>query len=958
MRVSYDAKSFKLDGRRIWIVGGEVHYFRHPQQEWPDVLLRAKRAGLNTIATYVPWNFHETTEGVFDFEGDKNLARYIDLIGEMGMYAMLRPGPYICSEWDGGGIPAWLCARPVRRFREDDPVYMAAVERWFDRLIPLIGERQYSRGGPVISVQNENEYPGGWDPSMRRYIDKLNGLFRRHGIDVPILACNVHGNDETTVKINDSTDERDQILDPGMVLTYNHHVVVEPVNDLKRKQPDAPLVITEFWSGAPVYWGNSVSDWPEHSSLARAAYEYASVGTQVVYYMFEGGTNFGFWGGNNIATSYASGYPVGEGGKLTDKYYAIRPANLFAGQFADLLADSEEVPDQGGIRCKQGTRLVVRRCASGSMAFLSAEDGRKEIAVTLPDGKPLAVSLGETGAAVIPVELDVFEGAKVEYSNLTLLAKSESTKTLILFGPAGTEGIIRLNGVETVIPVARRSATARRAGGVNIVVADEEMARRCWIVDGAVIFGPDYVGKRQDDGALTVAVSGATPGVLGLDEEGRLVRRSFRQLPDGSGEYVETREEARPPETGPWRMTPCAEPAFDRSEGWTPMDGPRSHEELGVVQGYVWYSAELESDSDKVETLLLPHAPNRVSVFVNGHYCGTHAERRSVRMRDEYAHPADWAFEELTVRLRKGINQFVFLSDDLGHNYDVPVPVGIQGPVYVGSRRLSVGQLREIAPQPVSADAHNFLYHRFYREPQPLPAVEFEVTLGQEQEAYITIHGIHAWITVDGEDVPPMSYPESPWTMFSQIKRWITWRLPERAPDRTRTVRIQYFGVPPQSVKEHMAVYAVPKTGECTNWHWKTWARPDHFTETTLVEDGTGDKDGIVVLLPVGSRLARKGTTLTPSWLETRFPMPAGDQPVYLHIGELQKGQIFLNGRNAGRFWRSGGTQEQYYLPRSWMREDNRLVIFEELGLHPQGAALVYGEGERRTGGSIRLLQE
>src|SRR5690348_9999713 len=145
MRITYDAKSFLINEQRIWIIAGEIHYFRHPQSEWKQVLLRAKRAGLNTIATYVPWNFHERKEGEADFTGDKNLAGYINLIGEMGMYAMLRPGPYICSEWDGGGIPAWLCAKQVLRFREDDRVYMAAVESWFEKLIPIISVRQVTR---------------------------------------------------------------------------------------------------------------------------------------------------------------------------------------------------------------------------------------------------------------------------------------------------------------------------------------------------------------------------------------------------------------------------------------------------------------------------------------------------------------------------------------------------------------------------------------------------------------------------------------------------------------------------------------------------------------------------------------------------------------------------------------------------------------------------------------------
>lgn len=964
MKITYDGKSFLLGGERIWIIGGEVHYFRFPREEWRDVLLRAKRAGLNTICTYVPWNFHEFTEGQADFAGDKDLAGYIDLIGELGMYAMLRPGPYICSEWDGGGIPAWLCAKDVRRFREDDPVYMAAVESWFDRLIPIISERQITRGGPVITIQNENEYPGGWDASMRRYLNNINAIYAKHGIDVPVLACNVHGNTETTVKINDSTDERDQFIDESMILTYNHHVEVEPVYDLKRKQPNAPLITTEFWCGAPIYWGNQITDWPNRLDLARAVYEYTSAGTQVCYYMFEGGTNFGFWGGNNIITSYASGYPVGEAGKLTDKYYAVRPANLFIAAFSSLFMDSEELEDRGGLVCDADARLVVREGERGALAFLSTHSAKRELAITLPEGKELTVSLGEVAAAVLPIGLELFDDVTVDYSNLCLLTQDEAKQVLVLYGSAGTVGVVSVNGVEQKIPVQRRKVQYSNIAGTGVIVVDEELARRCWIVDDQIVFGPDYIAELIGEGTLDLRISEGTPDIVYLDSHGLPVTRSFKHEP----------REMKLPELGEWRMSPCPEVVTGMGDGWSALAQPCSHEQLGVVQGYLWYSAELACEEDGVETMLLSHTPTRVAVFVNGRFSGTHAEGRSVRMRDEYGHPADWAFEELTVRVKKGTNRFVFLSDDLGHNYDVPTPVGIQGPVVVGSRRVEVERFRAVDPQPVSDDAFNFLYNRFYREQTPLPAVEFELTLGPEQLAFIMIHGVKAWVTVNGEEVLPLSYPDSPWTMFSQIKRWMTWQLPEHASGQVCKVCIQYAEPIPTAVQENIAVYVAPRCGQLTNWQWKQWsggqvspspagvtaaksaAEISATASSRVVTGGVQEEEGLIVLLPVGSRLARKGRLLRPAYLHTRFPMPEGDRPVYLKIGELQKGQIYMNGHNIGRFWAYGGTQDAYYLPRSWMKADNELVIFEELGLNPQRTSLEYGESGGWT--SVQLSFE
>lgn len=938
MQIAYDERSFMLDGKRIWLVAGEIHYFRLPRAEWRRALLRAKRAGLNTISTYVPWNYHEEQEGRINFSGDRDLAHFIDLIAGLGMYAMLRPGPYICSEWDGGGLPAWLCAGQVRRFRDDDVAFMTAVDHWFDSLLPIISSRQIMRGGPIITVQNENEYPGGWDESMRRYMRKLNGLFVRHGIAVPILACNVHAASETAIQINSTTVEADQYIDPAMILTYNHYTEARQIRELRVRQPDAPLIVTEYWSGAPLYWGNRLSDWPVAKDQARAACEYTAAGAQVDYYMFEGGVNFGFWGGNNIATSYKAAYPVGAAGELTEKYYALHPVNLFLGQFSEQIADSIEVMDNGLVLSPGSAQLTVRCSADGAIAYLSAPDACKEAHLRLQNGKQFKVHLGDVPACALPLGLKLFGDVTIDYSNLCLLAKDDKKRTLMLFGPAGTEGIISMNGQEVMIPVMRRNVQQTEQSGIHIVVLDEEMAQRCWLADGNMFIGPDYVGDRHDEETYDLCVSESTPGVFHLQKEGRFEEIPVCQI---------TQNRRTNLELSAWKQLPCAETMPVSREDWNRLSSPCSHEKLGVMQGYVWYGADYFSDCDCVERLLLTNAPNRVTVFVNGRYVGTHAASRSVRMRDEYGHPVDWAFEALTVQLKKGKNVFAFLSDDLGHNYDVPVPVGIQGPVCVGARMLEITELAELPPQPISDEAAYFLHCRDYRTNEPVAAFEMVLPCGKDQNAYLVVHGIHAWVTVEGCDVLPMTWPQAPWTMFAQVKPWLAWRLPESDAGGVRRVRIQAPGWRKEEVLEHMAVYIAPKAGVLTNWRWKTWEIPAEKTTGETVSEQSSRVGDPLVLLPVFGGLRRKAHRLAPAFFMAKFSMPQGEGPVFLNPGEMRKGQIFLNGRNVCRFWQTGGTQEEYDLPRSWMKEQNKLVVFEELGIFPQNAELSFIESYR-----------
>lgn len=144
--LTYDARSFFLNGERVFLNSATIHYFRMPKEEWREVLLKAKLAGMNCIDTYFAWNVHEPEEGQWSFEGDNDCGEFLDLCAELGMWVIARPGPFICAEWDFGGFPYWLSTKDGVKFRENNETYLHYVNLYFDRIVPIIRERQLSAG--------------------------------------------------------------------------------------------------------------------------------------------------------------------------------------------------------------------------------------------------------------------------------------------------------------------------------------------------------------------------------------------------------------------------------------------------------------------------------------------------------------------------------------------------------------------------------------------------------------------------------------------------------------------------------------------------------------------------------------------------------------------------------------------------------------------------------------------
>jgi len=309
---------FFLRGNPLQIVCGELHYPRIPRAYWKQRLEMARAMGLNTIATYVFWNVHETRPGTYDFSGDRDLAAFIRLAQAVGLHVILRPGPYVCGEWDLGGLPAWLLADPQTAVRTRDERFLAPVRRWLARLGAELAPLMASRGGPILAVQVENEY--GSFGTDRAYLEAIFAAFRTAGLT---RECTFTADGAPLLAAGSL---------PSVYPFLNSGSPQDEMKALAAFRPDTAMMCSEYYPGYFDHWGE-----PHHRTDPAVAVADVSWllerGYSVNLYLFHGGTNFGFWSGANAnaenpyqptTTSYDYDAPLDEGGATTEKYDALR----------------------------------------------------------------------------------------------------------------------------------------------------------------------------------------------------------------------------------------------------------------------------------------------------------------------------------------------------------------------------------------------------------------------------------------------------------------------------------------------------------------------------------------------------------------------------------------------------------------------------------------------------------
>jgi len=310
---------FLLDGKPYQILSGEMHYPRVPRAYWEDRLKKAKAMGLNTICTYLFWNLHEPKPGVWDFEDNNDFVAFIKACQKEGLHVIVRPGPYVCTEWDCGGIPGWTLADPQTKIRTNDPKFMQPAMAYLEKVSAMLKPLQVENGGPILMVQVENEY--GSFGNDKAYLQAHMDAIRKGGYTGTLFTSDGPGED----MLNGGTL-------PDLTSTINFGGGAEKAFEtLAKFRPDQPRMNGEFWVGWFDHWG---APHQETAAAPKAAdYDWMlSHGVSVNIYMFEGGTNFGFTAGANWnggrqevdTTSYDYSAVLDEAGHPTAKFGAFR----------------------------------------------------------------------------------------------------------------------------------------------------------------------------------------------------------------------------------------------------------------------------------------------------------------------------------------------------------------------------------------------------------------------------------------------------------------------------------------------------------------------------------------------------------------------------------------------------------------------------------------------------------
>jgi len=312
-------KEFLLDGRPIQLISGEIHPARVPREYWEHRIKMARAMGCNTIAAYIFWNYHESEPGVFDFEtGNHDIVHFFRLIQQEKMWALLRPGPYVCAEWDFGGLPPYLLRIPDIKVRCMDHRYMAAAERYLSKMASLVKPLMAANGGPILMIQIENEY--GSYGNDKNYLEQLRRIWIQNGIDGPFFT----GDGPTPYMLEAGNIDGAAIgLDPGSG--------EQAFAQAALRNPAVPSFSSETYPGWLTHWGEQWAK-PGTERLLREVEFLLENKKSLNFYVIHGGTNFGFTAGANSGgkgyepdiTSYDYDAPINEQGRPTKKYFALR----------------------------------------------------------------------------------------------------------------------------------------------------------------------------------------------------------------------------------------------------------------------------------------------------------------------------------------------------------------------------------------------------------------------------------------------------------------------------------------------------------------------------------------------------------------------------------------------------------------------------------------------------------
>ncbi|SFJ51422.1 Glycosyl hydrolases family 35 [Paenibacillus sp. UNC496MF] len=672
------ASSLRIGGQAEIVLCASLFYFRLPRALWRERMEQVKACGYNAIDVYFPWNYHELEEGRWDFAGERDAEFFLRQAVEAGLWVVARPGPYICSEWDGGGLPAYLFAKPGMVIRSAEPAYMEAVKRWYDRILPLLAKYEANRGGTVLCVQLENELDFYDCPDPAAYIAALRDLALAGGITVPLIACAGQGGlreasgtvDGVVPTCNFYPNDRDPAFE-DKAASYERRLA----------ELNLPLLVTETNRS--------------HFLLRRLL----SCGAKLLGpYLQASGTNFGFTNGTNnwgdplafMTSDYDFRGMISPEGHLRPEALEGLLLRRVIRTYGDAIAEAASAPaaETAGLERNAGEpaggallERTLRLAGGGELLFLANVGGEAEaVALRLADAAGGARSIPRASrlqsvpmrCAMLPAGVPLARwgvpAGTLRYATAELSDAHRAADRTVLVFHAEHEGEIALalgeaapdeaaNGVaaDADSAMARANGPAANAAHAADALAAEAAATASRMtvqaLDGELVFHYKAV-PGQIASATLVLAGGRRLTLIGLAREDALLLAgigddgglSFRPPAD----YDDAPRELR---VG-WTRGDAAPAQPLAAEPAVPLPAAEPLEAHGVYRGFAWYRAASGlPEGKRAQGLLLRHGADVVSLYAGADYVGTVAPGGGSRYLPASESMTIGAGESLTARV-------------------------------------------------------------------------------------------------------------------------------------------------------------------------------------------------------------------------------------------------------------------------------------------------------------------
>lgn len=909
--VTFDGRSFLIDGRRVWITSGSLHYARVPRALWADRIHAAKLTGMNTIETPVFWNRHEPRMGQFDFDGDNDIRHFVKLVHDAGMFLILRPGPFIDSGWDFGGLPTWLMNCDGIRFRTPNDAFLEASSRYISHLAQQVRDLQVTsagKAGPILLVQNEMNWTCGDSTAATKYLGEVSRYLRESGFTVPVLnANNLWAGVEGEIDSWSGTES-----------------MLSMMRQMAAVRPEMPRMAINFRPEPLPAWGVEAPPPLHPAAIQRRLAEVLAAGAQYNLVPCIGGINKGFYAGRpssavgEFCTSTTGNRsPILPSGALGPTFTHVRRISMFSSAFGKVLAhlDPTYQPmsvDPGSVK-PGGVAAVHTQGTQGSVLWVFGADPDRtgklntntSASLLTPDGSTLQISLGDQAVAWLVMNTHLSGRALLDYS--TLCALTHAGKTLVVYGPAGTSGTVSINGSPLSLTVPRgKTPMIEHHEGLTVVCLSEDLADRTFVLDGSVTIGADSITSAGDPVVLKSC------SVTVIDADGKATSRTVRPTETRAPNIV----------VNEWAASSTDAYVNGTNPRFAAIDGPTQLSNAGTPEGYGWYKIIIKSSAPKKQKMSMPESADRLHVFVNGKPVGLwgvgpFATRTPV-----------------TLPLDKGENTVVILAENMGR-------AGAGSAI--GERKGLFGHLYEL--KAFKPGRHTIELGK------PVEPLKFRTPLWDVGDGDLVAPERITWQIAHRKKSPIFM------TITARVGRglvllndtpihFVTGNGLERIVldnetlgngKNTLQISLLAESVPADMTLEQAYAEMVKGvsfdegetnvTAGC-EWSFAKWERP-HATSFE----------------PMGKTAITRGSSgpTGPTWWRCRFTSDETSVPAMLELSGMAKGQVYLNEMHVGKYFvsdggrKSVGSDTTLYLPEPWILpgQTNELLVFDEHGGSP-----------------------